>query len=96
MKNAIYNIGYFLKEAKTLFKIDLMSNILSILSIGLIFFILSLVISGWDIMTFMIETIEREGEINVYYEEDLDSWRDFKANRGYKKCRGGRRCKISR
>lgn len=72
MKNAIYNIGYFLKEAKTLFKIDLMSNILSILSIGLIFFILSLVISGWDIMTFMIETIEREGEINVYYEEDLD------------------------
>ena len=38
MKSIVYNMGYFLKEAKTLFKIDLTSNILSILSIGLIFF----------------------------------------------------------
>lgn len=37
MKSIVYNMGYFLKEAKTLFKIDLTSNILSILSIGLIF-----------------------------------------------------------
>lgn len=71
MKSIVYNMGYFLKEAKTLFKIDLTSNILSILSIGLIFFILALVISGWDIMSFIVETVEREAEINVYYKEGL-------------------------
>jgi hypothetical protein len=43
MKNTVYNLGYFFKEAKTLFKIDLLSNLFSILSIGLIFFILALV-----------------------------------------------------
>lgn len=72
MKNAVYNMGYFFKEAKTLFKVDLMSNILSILSIGLIFFILALVISGWDVMSFIIETIEKEAEINIYYREGLN------------------------
>ena len=73
MKSAVYNMGYFLKEAKTLFKIDFMSNVLSILSIGLIFFILALVISGWDIMSFIIETIEKEAEINIYYSEALNN-----------------------
>lgn len=72
MKNVVYNMGYFFKEAKTLFKVDLMSNILSILSIGLIFFILALVISGWDVMSFIIETIEKEAEINIYYKEGLN------------------------
>lgn len=71
MKNVVYNIGYFFNEAKTLFRIDLLSNMLSIISIGLIFFILSLVISGWDIMNFTIEVIEKEAEINVYYKEGL-------------------------
>ena len=71
MKNVVYNIGYFFNEAKTLFRIDLLSNMFSIISIGLIFFILSLVISGWDIMNFTIEVIEKEAEINVYYKEGL-------------------------
>lgn len=71
MRNIAYNIGYFFKEAKTLFRIDLLSNMLSVISIGLIFFILSLVISGWDIMNFTIEVIEKEAEINVYYRDGL-------------------------
>ncbi|MBZ2175141.1 permease-like cell division protein FtsX [Schnuerera sp. xch1] len=71
MKNSVYNLGYFLKEAKILFSIDLLSNIFSILSIGLIFFILALVISGWNISDYVIDVIEDEAEINVYYREDL-------------------------
>lgn len=71
MKNAVYNLGYFIKEAKTLFRIDLFTNIFSILSIGLIFFILALVISGWNISNYVIEILESEAEINVYYEEEL-------------------------
>lgn len=72
MKNTVYNLGYFFKEAKTLFKIDLLSNLFSILSIGLIFFILALVFSGWNIMSYVTDIIQREAEINVYFKEGLE------------------------
>lgn len=72
MNKAIYNLGYFLKEAKTLFKIDFLSNIFSIVSIGLIFFILALVISGWGISSYVIEIVEKEAEINVYFHNSLE------------------------
>lgn len=72
MKNAVYNMGFFFKEAKTLFKLDLMSNILSIVSIGLVFFILALVISGWDIVSFTIDIIRNEAEINLYYKKGIN------------------------
>ena len=72
MKKAAYNLGYFLKEAKTLFKIDLLSNILSIISIGLIFFVLVLVISGWEITNYVIGIVEKEAEINIYFDDALE------------------------
>lgn len=72
MKKAAYNLGYFLKEAKTLFKIDLLSNILSIISIGLIFFVLVLVISGWEITNYVIGIVEKEAEINIYFDDTLE------------------------
>lgn len=71
MKNILYNLGYFIKEAKTLFKIDLLSNVFSIFSIGLVFFILSLVLSGWWTSNYIIEVIEREAEINVYFNNKI-------------------------
>ncbi|HSH35954.1 cell division protein FtsX [Schnuerera sp.] len=73
MKKTAYNLGYFLKEGKTLFKIDFLSNLLSILSIGLIFFILALVVSGWGISNYIIGIIEKEAEINVYFDNQLES-----------------------
>ncbi len=72
MKTIVYNIGYFLKEAKTIFKVDKTSNIFSIFSIGLTLFILSLIFSGWWISNDIIEVIQGEAEINVYYDEDLE------------------------
>lgn len=76
MKNFFYNIGYFFKEAKTIFKVDLLSNIFSIFSIGLIFFILSMIFSGWWISNQVVDVLQREAEINVYYddigEENID------------------------
>ena len=71
VKKAAYNLGYFLKEAKTLFKLDFFSNLFSIISIGLIFFILALVISGWEISNYVIEIVEKEAEINVYYDTKI-------------------------
>lgn len=72
MKNFFYNIGYFIKEAKTIFRVDLISNILSVFSIGLIFFILSMIFSGWWITDQVIEVLQKEAEINVYFDENIE------------------------
>ncbi|WP_372995540.1 cell division protein FtsX [Lutispora sp.] len=49
-----------------------MSNILSILSIGLILFFAVATISGWWISNQAVEVLEEEAEINVYFAEDID------------------------
>ncbi|MDF2889937.1 MAG: hypothetical protein K0R80_304 [Clostridia bacterium] len=74
MKNFIYNIGYFLKETKTILQLNAVSNIFSLLSTGLIFFILAMVISGWWVSSQIVEAIEEEAEISVYYEESMDNY----------------------
>lgn len=70
MKVLFKNTGYFLKEIITIIKIDLLSNIFSIFSLSFIFFMLSLIISGGWISTYMISAIENEAEISVYYKEN--------------------------
>ncbi len=73
MKNIIYNVAYFLREAKTIIKLNLLSNVFSFLSTGLIFFILAMVISGWWISNQVVEAIQGEAEISVYFEETIDN-----------------------
>lgn len=72
MKTAIYNIGYFFREAKTIFKVDLGSNVFSIFSVGFILFILAMIFSGWYISTDIVDMLQSEAEVNVYYEEDIE------------------------
>ncbi len=45
----------------------------SFLSTGLIFFILAMVISGWWISNQVVEAIQGEAEISVYFEETIDN-----------------------
>lgn len=73
MKNIIYNSGYFLREAKTIVRLNLLSNVFSLLSTGLIFFILAMVISGWWISNQAVLAIQGEAEINVYFKGDIDA-----------------------
>ena len=73
MKVLFKNTGYFLKEIKTIIKLDLTSNIFSIISLGFIFFLLSLIVSGGWTVNNMIEAIESEAEISVYYMENVDA-----------------------
>jgi len=73
MKNILYNVGYFLKEAKTIIRLNLLSNIFSLLSTGLIFFILAMAISGWWISNQVVEAIQGEAEVSVYFTEGLDN-----------------------
>ena len=48
MRAYFKNIGYFLKETKAIFQLNWISNIFTLLSTGLIFFILATVISLVD------------------------------------------------
>lgn len=72
MKNYINNVGYFLRETKTAIKINWLSNIFSIFSISLIFFILTMIISAWWISNEVVHRIENEAEISVYFNENID------------------------
>lgn len=71
IKRLIYNMDYFIKEILTLIRLNLFSNILSICSTGLIFFLLTTVISGSLITSKIVERIENEAEISIYYNEEL-------------------------
>lgn len=71
MKNIYLNTGYFLKEAKTLIRLNLLSNLLSLFSTGLIFFILAMIISGWWVSSQVVKVIQGEAEINVYLNEKI-------------------------
>ena len=72
------NIGYYLKEVKTLVRRDISSNLLSVISLAFIFFILALVFSLGLSSNFLITQIEEQAEISIYYEENvnLDSLRE--------------------
>lgn len=78
MKNFFYNLGYFIKESNTIFRVDFLSNVFSIFSIGLIFFILSMIFSGWWISNEVVQVLQKEAEINVYLEE---GFKDEEINR---------------
>jgi cell division transport system permease protein len=71
MKNIFYNLDYFLKEVKTIIRLNALSNFFSLLSTTLIFFILAMVISGWWVSSQVVEAIQGEAEISVYYEEGI-------------------------
>lgn len=71
MKTIILNTGYFLKEVKTMLRLNLFSNILTLFSTGLIFFILAMIISGWWVSSHVVNVVQGEAEINVYLDEKI-------------------------
>jgi cell division transport system permease protein len=71
MKHLLKNADYFLKEVKTIIRINLLSNIFSFISTALIFLILAMVISGWWVSSHVVEAIQGEAEINAYFDESI-------------------------
>jgi len=69
----MYNFRYFIKESIDIFRLNLISNIFSLLSTGLIFFVLTLIIAGWNISSSVAEAIKGESEISVYFQEGLEA-----------------------
>lgn len=72
MKTIIVNLGYFLKESFTTLKTNRLSNFLSFVSITLAFFLLALVITTWIVSLQIIDVLEQEAEINVFFHETVD------------------------
>ncbi|KJR48256.1 Cell division protein FtsX [Desulfosporosinus sp. I2] len=71
MKLFSSNAGYFFKEVKTMIRLNLFSNSLTIFSTGLIFFILAMIISGWWVSSHVVNVVQGEAEINVYLDEEI-------------------------
>ncbi|MBN2260615.1 MAG: hypothetical protein JW702_08715 [Clostridiales bacterium] len=75
------NTGYFLKETWRIFKSHTFTNILSIVSIGLILLMFSLIFMGWQFTSNIVEIVRNEAEIDVYLNNsDFENTRDSIAN----------------
>ncbi|SDK67442.1 cell division protein FtsX [Natronincola ferrireducens] len=94
MKNIVYNTGYFLKEVKTMMQLNLLSNVFSLVSIGLIFFILTMVILGWWISNEVVEVMQGEAEINAYFHESIDNTRVSQLVKGINGIEGVREARV--
>ncbi|CRZ34172.1 cell division protein FtsX [Herbinix hemicellulosilytica] len=71
MKTFLYNIGYFFKETGRIIRLNILSNIFSIIGTGLILFLLGLVITGSDIGNHLVNMLNEEAEINGYFTKDI-------------------------
>lgn len=72
MKTYFRNLGYFLRETITIIKLNWVSNIFTLLSTSLIFFMVLSIISSWWLSKQVIENIEGEAEISLYFDESID------------------------
>jgi len=54
-------------------QLNLVSNIFSVFSISLIFFILTTIISAWWISSEVVNVIQDEAEISIYFDENIKS-----------------------
>lgn len=65
------NLGYYLREVKTIFFMNGFSSVLSMISLIMIFFIVMLAAGSWRISTDLVEALRNEAEINVYYDTGI-------------------------
>ncbi|KOA18697.1 cell division protein FtsX [Clostridium homopropionicum DSM 5847] len=73
MKSIFYNLGYFFIEAKNIMRLNLLSNILSIIGTGLILFLLGMVVSGFTVSDRLVNMLQGEAEISVFFNKNIDS-----------------------
>lgn len=73
MGDFMKNLGYFMGETRTIFLLNRVSGILSILSLTMIFVIVLLALTGWRISAELVNALQKEAEISVYYSESLSA-----------------------
>lgn len=88
MKIFVYNIGYFVKEVTKIIRLNLLSNIISLISTGLILFVLSIVLVGLGISNGLVEKLKEESEISAYFDGDISNERVEEILNGIKSIEG--------
>jgi cell division transport system permease protein len=73
MRSFLFNIGYFIKESGRIIRLNLLSNIFSIIGTGLILLLLGIVVTGTDIGNRLVVMLNEEAEVNGYFSELLTS-----------------------
>lgn len=66
MKIFLRNTGYFLKEVKKIISLNIVTNIISVVSTSLILFVLGIVLCGLMISNQLVDKLEQEAEVSVY------------------------------
>ena len=71
MKSFLYNLGYFIRESGKIIRLNLISNLVSILGTGLILFLLGMVLTGGTIGNRLVTMLSGEARINAYFSSEL-------------------------
>ncbi len=71
MRSFLFNIGYFIKESGRVIRLNLVSNVFSVIGTGLILFLLGIVISGASIGNSLVVMLNNEAEVNGYFSQSL-------------------------
>lgn len=72
MRTFLYNIGYFLLEAKRSIRFNPLSNFFSVVGTGLILFLLGMVLTGWSIGDRLVTALQEEAEVSAYFTDSVD------------------------
>ncbi len=73
MRSFLFNIGYFIKESGRIIRLNILSNIFSVIGTGLILLLLGIVITGTNIGNRLVVMLNEEAEVNGYFSEMLTS-----------------------
>jgi cell division transport system permease protein len=71
MRSFLFNIGYFIKETGRIIRLNLLSNIFSVIGTSLILFLLGIVIMGTDIGNRLVIMLNEEAEVNGYFSQEV-------------------------
>lgn len=71
MRSFLFNIGYFIIESGRIIRLNLLSNVFSVIGTGLILFLLGIVITGTDIGNRLVVKLNEEAEVNGYFMKEI-------------------------
>lgn len=94
MKSIFYNLGYFFKEVKNIVRLNLLSNILSIIGTGLILFLLGMVVSGFTVSNRLVNMLQGEAEISAFFSKNIDVVGKKNLVEDIKKINGVSECRL--
>lgn len=94
MRSFLFNIGYFIKEAGRIIRLNILSNIFSVIGTGLILLILGIVFTGTDVGNRLVLMLNEEAEVNGYFSDSLTSEQREKIVQGINNLDGVRSSRI--